>query len=450
MNFLFIVMVIGFGGVGLIKINMNPGKVKKIKGNKVDAVLSIPIEMEAYINSIAPTASEAHIKINKACSVNWAVTTDSTATINDIDSASIKGTSVLLANTITNISISGLTANTTYYLHRYYTGTQPQNPLFLRTTATLTQTGRCIIDPSDSSLVTIDGSNRISKVQSRINNHKFVQYTDLLKPTYSSNQINSDVINDLLQLIPGVVIKNNFTICAVANHNANNYYLCSFQNTQFAHYVQAGLQGAYIFRLFNKNDSTTVNNLQQVFMGEHRFIITANGTLVRTYLDGVLIVERNVSVASNLYNEINRLLGTTIFVSSKVRFAKILNEYTADIATLDTELQNYLSGNDAPVASNITLDKASVQQGTPVTIETTYTYTDTESDLENTSLRKYAWETSADGVTNWIRQSIVTQSYTPSVGEVGRYIRGGVVVFAQTGNYSTGVFVFSNAIEITA
>jgi hypothetical protein len=47
-------------------------------------------------------------------------------------------------------------------------------------------------------------------------------------------------------------------------------------------------------------------------------------------------------------------------------------------------------------------------------------------------------------------QSNVTNTYTPSLGEVGRLIRGGAMVFAQTGNFASGEYVWSNGISITA
>jgi len=320
--------------------------------------------------------------------------------------------------------------------------------MFAKTLVSGTIRGSFIVDMTTSPIIDIDGSNRIKSIKSLVNNYTMKQRSDSLKPIYQNNSIKSNTTSQVLRITPYPIINTSFTVCVVGNNKLNPLWLYALPR------FNSELNARYLFvnnpiSIRNATNLTvntlTFNDYKDRIIGEHRYILTANGTNIMCYVDAVLV--GTISIYDMTLLDLTYIGGVfNAQLIPEIRYIQVLQEYTANISALDTFMQTKLSGNNAPLASNVVYNTSVVTTGTVVTI-TSYTYTDSESDAADTP--RYHWLFSMNGGTTWQSMNLTTQSITMPSGYAGFLIKGGVMAVSSAGNYASGIFVYGSNLNVT-
>lgn len=422
----------------------------------IDKLIEAPIFQISEVVSISSDSCIFSIKSNSNCDVVIAALPSKYASKNDVDNALVKVTQSLIANQYTEVTVSGLTLSTEYYLSFYGTNSAGidsfvQRSIRIKTLAIGVKRAVFVIDMVNSPEVTVDGSNRISRIKSNTNNYCLQNFTNTTKPTFVNNSIISNESTQGMRIQPFPVINKTFTIAIVGNQKTNPVWFAACRAKYFSTvnpyiFLNTPLQVRNSMQdPLNYQDLVDLNKRNQT-LGEHVFIATANGTTLSLYRDGVLMLSMPVTTFS--LRELTTIAGTNyVNYTPLIRYMSVSHDFTSDIATLNASLQQFLTGNQAPVASNIFYSTLTPIVGESISV-TGYTYSDAESNPQSTVL--YWWRYSKNNGLTWVDVdgNSSTASYTIPVGYAGRLLRCGVLVTSNAGNYSSGDYTWGSTLTV--
>ena len=313
--------------------------------------------------------------------------------------------------------------------------------------------GLFIYDFTIDTTVTRDEDSLVSNVQSIINDYDWYQSVGTYKHVYSDDRdiLISDRTNDLLWMTPLFDNDGEFTFEIVMNHKGNNMNLMKdvINNRQI--WIRRLTNNSYMsdFDFINYlgiNTETTFTNRDSArrIFGEHITHVIGSTDSIYVYIDGSEVFGEAIAMSGEESNE--KILGNTYLEFKELMYVRYDTNFNSVSQVSDrvTVLQDYLSGNAAPYATNIALDDLTPDVTDVITVS--YDYNDDESDTEDTGETLYTWERSLNNGSTWTAYSAVgdESSMTVPGAASGWWFRCKIWVFAQTGNLSTGIAYISD------